>query len=217
MPGETGRRWRIYLACEQRHVESSAQSSRCRNDGPGAGGVAWRPERPRRWQIRECERRQNFSAGIAAQLPWEIAHYLLEPRVAPERFSSGEFVKRIALRENCDYSDAAFHARCVIDARGTAETLGRRKPVGCKDVRTILRLILVRPGRFDPIGLISFRSLIEQPRCGEKIVESTAGILPGNRGKEGGNWCCLPLQAGNRQRGIMSPVPLAGGHNRPAI
>lgn len=55
------------------------------------------------------------AADIAAQLPREIAHHLLEPRVAPERFSSGEFVKRIALRETCDYSDAVFHARCVIE------------------------------------------------------------------------------------------------------
>ncbi len=56
------------------------------------------------------------------------------------------------------------------------------------------------------------RSLIEQSQRGgpEMVAESTAGIIPGDRGKVGGNWCRLPLtaaQAGGRQ---ISPVPLAG-------
>lgn len=41
------------------------------------------------------------------------------------------------------------------------------------------------------------------------VAESTAGIIPGNRGKVGGNWCHLPLRATRAPRHI-SPVPLAG-------
>jgi hypothetical protein len=30
----------------------------------------------------------------------------------------------------------------------------------------------------------------------EKSAESTTGIIPGDRGKEGGSWCHLPLRSG---------------------
>ena len=55
-------------------------------------------------------------------------------------------------------------------------------------------------------------SLIEQSRCSglKNAAESTTGILPGNRGKEGGNWCRPPLDAARAAPRHMSPVPLAG-------
>lgn len=47
-------------------------------------------------------------------------------------------------------------------------------------------------------------------RRSERMFESTAGIIPGNRGMEGGSWCRLPLAAGNCRGRHMSPVPRAG-------
>ena len=43
----------------------------------------------------------------------------------------------------------------------------------------------------------------------EKPAESAIGIIPGNRGKEGDNWCRSPLRGASRDRQI-SPVPLDG-------
>ena len=56
------------------------------------------------------------------------------------------------------------------------------------------------------------RSLIEQSkRSGLKdVAESTAGIIPGDRGKVGGSWCRHPLQAAKADERHISPVPLAG-------
>jgi hypothetical protein len=46
-------------------------------------------------------------------------------------------------------------------------------------------------------------------RWPEKPAESATGIIPGNRGKESGNWCRPPLDGASRPRHI-SPVPLDG-------
>lgn len=56
------------------------------------------------------------------------------------------------------------------------------------------------------------RSLIEQSkRSGLKdVAESTAGIIPGDRGMDGDSWCCHPLQAAQAVERHISPVPLAG-------
>jgi hypothetical protein len=56
------------------------------------------------------------------------------------------------------------------------------------------------------------RSLIEQPKRGglKQVDASTAGIIPGDRGKVGGNWCRLPLQSAKADVRHLSPVPLAG-------
>ena len=56
------------------------------------------------------------------------------------------------------------------------------------------------------------RSLIEQSkRSGLKdVAESTAGIIPGDRGKAGDNWCRPPLHAAKADERHISPVPLAG-------
>ena len=55
-------------------------------------------------------------------------------------------------------------------------------------------------------------SLIEQSkRSGLKnVAESTAGIIPGDRGMVGDNWCRHPLQAVKAVARHISPVPLAG-------
>ena len=46
------------------------------------------------------------------------------------------------------------------------------------------------------MGTFCPRSLIEQSQRGglKNVVASTAGIIPGDRGKAGGSWCHLPLQ-----------------------
>jgi len=38
----------------------------------------------------------------------------------------------------------------------------------------------------------------------ENPAESTTGIIPGDRGKEGGSWCRPPLPTGNRWRGKIT-------------
>ena len=55
-------------------------------------------------------------------------------------------------------------------------------------------------------------SLIEQSKRGglKNVAESTAGIIPGDRGKVGDNWCRPPLQAVKAVERHISPVPLAG-------
>jgi len=55
-------------------------------------------------------------------------------------------------------------------------------------------------------------SLIEQSkRSGLKdVAESTAGIIPGDRGMDGDSWCCPPLQVAQAAERHISPVPLAG-------
>jgi len=48
-------------------------------------------------------------------------------------------------------------------------------------------------------------------RRSENSAESATGIIPGDRGKDGGSWCRHPLQC--RESGFwqaLSPVPLAG-------
>ena len=47
-------------------------------------------------------------------------------------------------------------------------------------------------------------------RRAEMPDESATGILPGDRGMVGGNWCRQPLQAARAVGRHMSPVPLAG-------
>jgi beta-galactosidase GanA len=43
----------------------------------------------------------------------------------------------------------------------------------------------------------------------ENPFESTAGIIPGDRGKDGGSWCRYPLSVAIRSQ-APSPAPLAG-------
>jgi hypothetical protein len=56
------------------------------------------------------------------------------------------------------------------------------------------------------------RSLIEQSKRSDlkDVAESTAGIIPGDRGMGGDSWCRPPLQAAQAGERHMSPVPLAG-------
>lgn len=56
------------------------------------------------------------------------------------------------------------------------------------------------------------RSLIEQSsaRRAEMPDESTTGMIPGDRGMVGGNWCRLPLRRREPVGRHISPVPLAG-------
>ena len=54
-------------------------------------------------------------------------------------------------------------------------------------------------------------SIRQSKRSGLKnVAESTAGIIPGDRGMEGDSWCCPPLQATQVVARHISPVPLAG-------
>jgi hypothetical protein len=55
-------------------------------------------------------------------------------------------------------------------------------------------------------------SLIEQSkRSGLKdVAESTAGIIPGDRGMGGDSWCRPPLPQAQANERHISPVPLAG-------
>ena len=55
-------------------------------------------------------------------------------------------------------------------------------------------------------------SLIEQSqrRDLKDVTESTTGIIPGDRGKAGDNWCRPPLHAAKADERHISPVPLAG-------
>jgi len=81
-------------------------------------------------------------------------------------------------------------------------------------------------GRYD--AHLSFGETVSEPKIGyslqekrracrkaaaarrpEKPFESTAGIIPGDRGKDGGSWCRNPLSAAMRRQAI-SPAPLAG-------
>ena len=56
------------------------------------------------------------------------------------------------------------------------------------------------------------RSLIEQSQRGglKQVDASTAGIIPGDRGKVGGSWFRSPLQKAKADERHISPVPLAG-------
>jgi hypothetical protein len=42
------------------------------------------------------------------------------------------------------------------------------------------------------------------------VAEGTTGIIPGDRGKAGDNWCRHPLPAESADERHISPVPLAG-------
>jgi hypothetical protein len=44
----------------------------------------------------------------------------------------------------------------------------------------------------------------DEARRPEKPAESATGIIPGDRGKEGGSWCRPPLQTGNRRTGKIT-------------
>ena len=50
------------------------------------------------------------------------------------------------------------------------------------------------------------RSLIEQSRARrhEKTVEGATGIRPGNRGKDGRNWCGRPLRGASRRQAYVT-------------
>lgn len=56
---------------------------------------------------------------------------------------------------------------------------------------------------------VSFLDRTVDARRHEKPAEGETGIIPGNRGKAGRNWCGPPLCGSNRRR-HMSPVPLDG-------
>jgi hypothetical protein len=61
-------------------------------------------------------------------------------------------------------------------------------------------------------GFASFRLFLDRTvavRRHEKPAESATGIIPGNRGKAGDNWCRPPLHGASHVRQI-SPVPLDG-------
>ena len=64
----------------------------------------------------------------------------------------------------------------------------------------------------------SARSLIEQSKARrpEKSAEGATGIRPGNRGKDGGDWCFRPLRGASRDRHV-SPVPLDGVATDPVL
>lgn len=68
-----------------------------------------------------------------------------------------------------------------------------------KLVGTILGLRAADRGYFH-------RSLIEQPaaRPHEKPVEGAAGIIPGNRGMDGRNWCGHPLRGASRAQAYVT-------------
>jgi hypothetical protein len=77
----------------------------------------------------------------------------------------------------------------------------------------VKKLLRTKASNFAPEPHCRRCSLIEQSkRSGLKdVAESTAGIIPGDRGKVGGSWCRPPLQhrvSGDGRQ--ISPAPLAG-------
>ncbi len=75
---------------------------------------------------------------------------------------------------------------------------------------------LCRTTAFQPRGHahVHPRSLIEQSQRGglKRLIASTAGILPGDRGKVGGSWCHPPLPP--RQRGRQADITSSSGRCR---
>lgn len=67
---------------------------------------------------------------LASQLPQEIGVYL-EGNMSDtgERFSFGEFCKRISSREHVEGAEAVHHARCVIETLQQAATPGEIRDV----------------------------------------------------------------------------------------
>ena len=56
----------------------------------------------------------------------------------------------------------------------------------------------------------SFLDRTVEARRPEKPAESTTGIIPGDRGMAGGNWCRPPLSATQVEGRQISPAPLVG-------
>src|ERR1022692_532408 len=67
----------------------------------------------------------------------------------------------------------------------------------------------VQPCALPIYKLAAFLDRTAAARRPENPFESTAGIIPGDRGKEGGSWCRHPLSAVMRSQAI-SPAPLDG-------
>ncbi len=61
--------------------------------------------------------------NLAAQLPQEIAHYLLEA-VPSEGFTLDEFFRRVSLSEGVDLPVAVYHARVVVEVLEEAVSPG---------------------------------------------------------------------------------------------
>jgi uncharacterized protein (DUF2267 family) len=60
------------------------------------------------------ERLYGGEAGnLAAQLPEELGHYLLETAACSEAFDLDEFINRVQMREGVDLPLAVFHSRVV--------------------------------------------------------------------------------------------------------
>lgn len=67
---------------------------------------------------------------LASQLPREIGIFLdRKDGGTGERFSFGEFCRRVAEREHVDAPAAVFHARCVIEVLEEAVTGGEMSHV----------------------------------------------------------------------------------------
>lgn len=65
------------------------------------------------------------ASHLGAQLPREIAHYLVDTWVvAPERFSSDEFLERVSEREGVDLPASVHHARVVLEVLQEAVSPG---------------------------------------------------------------------------------------------
>jgi hypothetical protein len=58
------------------------------------------------------------------------------------------------------------------------------------------------PYNIEKTGENAYRTV--EARRPEKPAESTTGIIPGDRGKDGGSWCRPPLQASNRRTGKIT-------------
>lgn len=67
---------------------------------------------------------------LAAQLPPEIGEHLRgEWSAMGDRFSLGEFFRRVGLREGVDLPEAVFHARAVIEVLSEAVSKGEMDDV----------------------------------------------------------------------------------------
>jgi uncharacterized protein (DUF2267 family) len=81
------------------------------------------------------------AGDLAAQLPSELGHYLLEGQAhGSESFDLDEFFQRVSVLEGSDLPDAIFHARAVISVLQEAVSRGE-----IDDVRAQL------PEEYDPL------------------------------------------------------------------
>lgn len=71
---------------------------------------------------------EGEAEDLASPLPMEIDRYLLEAD-SGQRFSFDEFVDRVAEREGVDPSEAAYHAKVVVDLVGEVAPAGELEQV----------------------------------------------------------------------------------------